>query len=635
MGAAVRWKITTNHRLANLLSIIGGIVYMIQSGLYAHTQASLLDEGAYLYKGYLFAIGKYWPYQDFGPWTNHMPLSFLIPGYIQALFEPGLRTGRYLAVFFSVLTIIGLWVIVRRLGGVWWAALGVWALALNPAIIKLYSLANTQSLIACMLVWILVLTLDGERPLWQVIIGAGLAGLMLVTRVNLFPVLILLLLYIYWEYGWKVGIYASLAGIVPVLIVHLIYWPGIMKVWAHWIPREMTPFLDTWRYPAEALPSWNPAPVFTARLMSFFQGFRFHFVAMIGVISVLLLWPGKHKWSSGRRFKTVIFLASLFGILTILHMWAALGKSYCVYCYPVYLSFFVLIGLVLIVASFNSWEDELRLWRQILIGLAILVVSAGIGFSASPDIGNLFMPLLGIKVPRIRTLNVLPGSVELGGLIQNYFGWDAAFYEQLMRSLLPTVAGFLFGLMIIILAFFITKRLDSRLQTSRISVGYIAVIIFLAIGYIFTPTIILGGGYSTYDCGGDVIGGYESAGEHLANNIPQGSLVYWEGGNSVAPLLYLSDVEIFPAQINGDYAYRLGGTPVELERFGFWSADLAIQWAEVADYILIEERSYNGWLRDLVESGEYDELEPTAPILACRKNSAIHIFEKSGNSDKE
>lgn len=102
MSATLRWKTSIGKPwYANLLSLLGGLVYLIQSWMYAKMQTSLLDEGAYLYKGYLFAIGKYWPYQEYGPWTNHMPLSFLIPGYVQTVFGPGLRTGRYLAVFLT------------------------------------------------------------------------------------------------------------------------------------------------------------------------------------------------------------------------------------------------------------------------------------------------------------------------------------------------------------------------------------------------------------------------------------------------------------------------------------------------------------------------------------------------------
>jgi hypothetical protein len=629
MSAALRWKTTlANHRIANLISVTGGIIYLIQSWIYAQSQASLLDEGAYLYKGYLFAIGKYWPYQDYGPWTNHMPLSFLIPGYAQAIFGPGLRTGRYLAVSMGLLMLLGLWVITRRLGGPWWAALAVWAMALNPAVIKLYSLANTQSLVACMLVWVLVLTLGGDRPLWQVLLGSGLAGLMLVTRVNLFPVLAFLLVYIFWEYGGKVGWYSTLSGLVPVAIVHAIYWPGILKIWAHWIPRSLVPFLDPWRYPIEALPSWNPKPTLETRILSFFQGFRFHFVALIGALSVLLLWPFKRLRKSNSRFKVVVFLISLFGLLILLHMWASLGKSYCVFCYPVYLSFFVSLGLILIVAAFVDWEENLPLWQQVLIGVIILILAAGIGYSASLEIGDNLLPLLSIKVPRIRSLQVLSGSVELGGLIQNYYGLTAEDYEPLMKLILPTVIGFFVGLGIVFISILIYRRRTRREGLSKISLGLIALVLFMVIGYIFTPTVVFGGGYNTYDCGGDVISSYEAAGRHLNAEIPAGSLVYWKGGNSIVPMLYLQDVEIYPAQINGDYSFRLGGTPEALESFGFWSEELALEWAEEADFILIEERFYKGWLRELVESGDFDELEPTAPTVGCRRKSAIHIFQR-------
>ena len=45
--------------LAGLLSLLGGCVYFLQSVVYAHTLVSMVDEAAYLYKGYLFATGKY------------------------------------------------------------------------------------------------------------------------------------------------------------------------------------------------------------------------------------------------------------------------------------------------------------------------------------------------------------------------------------------------------------------------------------------------------------------------------------------------------------------------------------------------------------------------------------------------
>jgi hypothetical protein len=73
-----------------VISFGGFLAYILQVFCYAHSQDSVLDEGLYLLKGYLFASGKYSPYQAYGPWTNKMPLSFLIPGYVQKVFGPGL-----------------------------------------------------------------------------------------------------------------------------------------------------------------------------------------------------------------------------------------------------------------------------------------------------------------------------------------------------------------------------------------------------------------------------------------------------------------------------------------------------------------------------------------------------------------
>jgi len=138
--------------LAEAAAALLGLVYAGWGLFFAHTSNSLLDEGAYLYKGFLFVAGRYWPYQDYGPWTNHMPLSFLIPGALQTLFEPGLRTARNFMVVVGLVMLVGIWLLGKRFGGRWWALFAVAALALSPALIQFYSIGVTQGLVACMLV---------------------------------------------------------------------------------------------------------------------------------------------------------------------------------------------------------------------------------------------------------------------------------------------------------------------------------------------------------------------------------------------------------------------------------------------------------------------------------------------------
>ena len=178
-------KITSLPWLPAFLTIAGFIAYILQAIDIARTKTSFLDEGLYVYKGWLFATGKYVPFQDYGLWTNHAILSFLIPGYIQKWFGPGLDVARYFMIFLAVLTLLGLWIFAKRWGGKWWAAAAIWVIALNPAEIKVYTLALSEGLIAVMLAWILVLTVGVKRPLWQIMLGSALAGLMILTRENM------------------------------------------------------------------------------------------------------------------------------------------------------------------------------------------------------------------------------------------------------------------------------------------------------------------------------------------------------------------------------------------------------------------------------------------------------------------
>jgi hypothetical protein len=451
---------------------------------------------------------------------------------------------------------------------------------------------------------------------------------MMMTRVNLAPVMFLIVVFILWAYGWRAGWLAALAGSLPVLVGHAIYWPSILRIWAHWIPADLVPFLRPFAHPPGSDPTWNPVVTLDSRVTSFFHGFRFHFVALVGALGALLLWSGRKNWKTPFQFKMAVFLAVLLVSMFLFHMWAALGKDYCVFCFPVYLSFFTFLGLLLLVVSIQVWDRDLPVWRKVLVLLAILVLSTGLGYSAFPEIGDKFLPVLDLQVPRMGSMRILPGSVPLGALLQNRFGISPVDLDQLARRALSALGGLLVGLALLATAYMAWRSLAKRRNATRISYPYLALVVFLALGYLLSPSILLGGGYTTYDCSGDVIRGYELAGEHLAGLIPPGSRVYWHGGNSAVPLLYLEGVEIYPAQINGGYSLRKGGDPDALARYGFWSEELARRWAEEADFILIEERLFGGWLGELVEAGGHNELRETPSTVLCRGNSSIHIYKK-------
>jgi hypothetical protein len=627
-------KIASLPWIADLISLFGGAFYLFLLWKYTHTRESVLDEGAYLYKGYLFATGQYTIYQDYGPWSNHMPLSFLIPGYIQRLFGPGLDIGRYFAVLVAFLILVGLWILVRRLKGSWWAAGVVWVFIWNPVTTKTYSAALSQGLIACMLVWTLALVLGEGRSRWQIILGGVLSGIMVMTRVNMLPLLPLLALYVAWERNIRDGVLVGLVIGITLIIVHALFWPGILQLWAYWLPRGLTPFLNDFRLPAGYMRLWNPQVSLESRVLSFLYGYRLHFAAMSGIVVSTLLWPGLSRWKRQSDFRVYAFLLALFLSLLLFHMWAALGNNYCVFCLPGYMAFFSFLGLLVVPISFYAWKQRLGWRRQTILILLILALTTAIGYAAFEKIGA---PLLDVHLPSVLSTfpRISTGSQPLSKILLNRF--NLKFGEQ--RRLASAGAGFLAGGLILTIAALlrvILPRIQNLKRSSPAdglpSYAYWALLLFLVSGIVFTPTLPLGGGKNAFDCGGNTIASYQAAGEHLAKVIPPGSHVYWMGEESAVPLLYVPGIHIYPPQLNGDYSFYLNGDSDTLLKFGFWNEELNQKWLYEADFILVQDRFFDRWKDRATSIPPLEELAPSSPTAPCVSGGQIHIFKRAAPS---
>ncbi len=645
-----------SNRLPHSLTLLAALACFLQLRYYAHTQASVLDEGLYLVKGWLFTTGAYTPFQPYGPWMNQMPLSFLIPGWVQKIFGAGLRTGRGFAVGLGMLTVLGVWVLVVRFARPdrfskpvrslenWLPALAICAIALNPAILKMYSVQASQGLGACMLIWALVFTfhpeslmrnpgrqeigelflptfLDSWIPYGFLFLGGLLAGLIPLTRINLLPALPILIAYGFWEHGKRGGAWALAGALIAFVGGHLAFWPGILREWAPYFPQALTPFLDPFRRPESVIPLWQPGISLGSRLLAFWQGVRYHFVAVIGFIGALLFWP--RAWPTPAYRRAAVTLAALFAILFAAHAAASLAQSYCVFCFTPYLAFFSLTGLVLLALTLPHWDFTRRAAR--LVPALIIALALGIGYSAFDTVGAALLQQPAV-VQIIKTeIPVSGGTIPLWGLLENKFGWD---YETIVRG------GQLWGRvtlsMVIALLGAGLLLWGARFIQGIASPGGRAFHLLLIAGLVLSPTAYFGGGYRTYDCTGDVIAAYEAAGAALRARIPAGARVYWGTGESPVPLLYLPGIEIYPAQLNGLYSFKAGGEPDALHRHGLWSQALAQQWAHEADVILVGPDVFRDeaqvWLADLLQSGGFEELDPTPPVHPCDAKSRILIF---------
>lgn len=612
-----------------VIAVVGGILFLGQAWIYIHTQASNLDEGAYVYKGYLFVTGQYTPYQDYGPWSNKMPLSFLIPGFVQYIFGPGLDTARYFTFLLAGLIVLGVWILANRLGNRWWGAATVWIFALNPAVIKMYSIAASQVLVAFLLTWTLVFTLGKGRKTWQIMLGAFLAGVTVMTRINVVFVLPLLVLYILWEHGWKLGLLAAVTSTVTMIIFHALFWPGILIIWAHAIPKSLSPFLDEWR-PLGVVDTWKPALSTRERILALFSGIRLHFIAVAGVLTTWILWPRRSNWKSQSNFRVAVFLTLTFILLSVFHLYASIGQDFCVFCFSGYISFFSMIGILLVVASFSSWKLQIPLWLVLLIFALILIITTGIGFSAFEDLGE---TILAMPIPRmiIDFPSLSTESVPLEAVLINKFNFEYSY----LRRLLPAAAGLIMGLFIIIAALLIRLLLKRvaikktpKLTQNPPSLGYLTLLILLLLGLLLSPTKALGGGKGEYDCPGDALRSYEAAGSALAKKIPPGSSVYWKGNLSAIPLIYVPGITIYPSQINASYSLKQEGEEEMLLKFGFWSPQLAEKWILNSDFVLIEQQYFKGWEKEILKSDHFEELEQTPPVVDCRESSRIRVFKR-------
>lgn len=637
--------------IASLGALAGGYYFAHQTWSYIHTLASdVLDESLYFHKGLLFALGKYQPFQDYGPLTNHMPLSFLIPGWVQQWFGAGLRTGRYYVFVLGLLMLIGYWLAAYRLGGLWWAAALVWVVALNKFWVELFSRGFVQGLVNVLLAWMLVFAFDRRGRWWQMAIAGVIGGFLVTTRVNLLPVLVLFVLYAFWQHNRAAGIAAALAGVISFGVVHLCYWPEILKLWAYWVPEGIIPQVDLYRSPwrqfegvaLDFLPQsgWlqNPQRLEWSSLRAFGRGVRFNFPAVYGVFAVILLWAKSKSRPSKYHLKSTIFLVTSFLILMGIHMWAALTARSCTfYCFENYIPFFMLLGMLAVVASADGWVKEMWFLGELFSIVLVAIFLAGVNYSASNNYTSFkrgLMRFLEDGLPWLRNW-VGAADLPLWQVLQNKFGFDYYAFTQAyptFQQYLPFAEVLLTVLVIAPILYVLLTKLGLHLD----NYGRFIVVFGLVLGCVLAPTKRFSGKTDTLDCKTDVLTAYEEIGADLAGVIKPGSRVYWYVKSNTL-LLYLPDVELFTPQLNLHFSKinQTGFSEKELDsmyRFGFWNDQLGERWKLQANYIVVEQRFYeagnDGW-KAAVLKGAYYVQHITEPVEVCRgDDSRLLVIKK-------
>lgn len=599
-----------------IVAALGALLYVARSLYFAHSALSIGDEGAYLFKGLVFAHGEFSPFEDYGYWTNKAPFAFLIPGYIQYWFGAGLREARYFALFVSFFMLAGVWILANRLGGKTWAAVAMWVFALSDANVSFYSQALSQGLVACMLVWVFVCALGEDRPLWQIILASALSVVIVMTRQNMVFFLPLLVLYIFWQYGKKEGLWSLTSSVALFIFFHIVYWPNIMQLWAPWLPESLTPFLDNFRsFALSGYDTFNIGNL--SRIQSAAIGIQHHFFILCGFAGALILFPLRANWKSPSQFKTAVFLGASFLSLFLMHTWGSLFNQFCIQCFSPYQMFYSVAGLLFIAIVFSNGVSD-STFRRVILLIVLLTFAAGLGSYYFQRIGA--WSLTAIQFPRVNDAGQFTFA-SLGEVLTYIFNLPLDVQKRVGAAM----TGALIGIALLIL-YWTFQRFTPIKNWMGQSASFATLNLFLLVGVILPP-VANAGTYAT-PCSTNFLTYYEQAGKALADAIPPDSLVYWKGsGRHVAMLLYLKDVRYFPPQITAGAGYVRAGDPDRLLRFGLFSDEMDLQWRESADYFIIWKGYPNTNLDDFQNDPRYESVPFDMENLS-QCEDVLYLFRK-------
>ena len=605
-----------NVLIPRFLTFLSGIFLLVRSFHYANILPARIDESLFLYKGYLFAKGVYQPFEPYGLWTNKNPLSFLIPGWFEVIFGAGLRTGRIFSIILGLLTILAVWIIVKKFTNEWLALLAVAAIALNPFYAWTFSQFISQSLAAVLLAWMLVFTFGKDRSIGQIIIGTLLAVLLVQVRQNMIPVIPFLIIYIYWENGKKTGNISLITGLISFVGLTALYWPEIIRNYLAVIPGFLQSFvIKTINMPDSTLVVANVFPAIE-RAESFAQGLRTHFPEILGAF-IACIWvflPANKKKSS---YKRVLFLTVLFLILFLAHLWASVFKNFCVYCFANYLAFFGILGAVLLALCLYQSKERISPFWVVSGIIFFIVLCTCAGFSIFQDTGHSLMEL---QIPRIKNLSLQPGTTELWRMLSNKFGLT---FDEL-EIIIPTTFGFLGGIL-----FWGISAVTQKFQKKGLPFLITTTFVFAILGSAVTfPLNEQQYGGTLQTCSSSSISDYEAIGEYLDSQIEPNSKVWWWGLSGQIVLSYIDDIQIYPPQLNYMFNYILGGTSDRLYELGYWNEDLALEWLSQADYAIIENTMFTGDVVKWLNAEQFDELPHTISINQCNTTDYFRVFRR-------
>jgi hypothetical protein len=464
------------------------------------------------------------------------------------------------------------------------------------------------------------------------------------TRINTLPILVLMVVYTFWQHGWRKGLSTAFGGLLVGTVILALFWPGVLKFISTWIPEGWLAFVDPFRSPWSQqhvppefsyfpLLDWlgNPDATQWYGVKAFAGAINYNLIPFMVVAATLFFWPRRQSWVSYQHRRLSVTLLITWLVMAGMHIWVALsGRSCHFFCLAGYFTFFNFIALLLLPASYSSWRRYPNGWRNILaIGVLFgfvyqTLLTAGY---RQTWLFSKWYKFMHTEIPRFSDGKIL---WEERGILLSLIEHITKLDYKFLVEVLPQ---YLYWILLIILVFGIVPlihRSKWRHVRGPVSAAWLTYVVFLGAAILLGPTPIFTPETNVVSCEDSVIESHEEVGAQLAELIEPGSLVYQDLTSNML-FLYLPEIEIFPPQLNIGFNYVPDSTPSESDeiyRFSYWDYYLKQDWLDQANILLIPNQLSGRWQAEMA-SEEWELIGEVGPYETCRpEKTVVYVLEK-------
>jgi hypothetical protein len=304
-----------------------------------------------------------------------------------------------------------------------------------------------------------------------------------------------------------------------------------------------------------------------------------------------------------------------------MHAWASLPTDFCVHCFSAYQAFYTTAGFFFILIVFSNGLSHSKPRFFVLI-VSLLLFAASLGLYYYQKWGDWLLNT--VQVPRLNRM--IRGDGFSAVALRDVLTYTLNLAPELQKRIVPTGAGLLLGLILILLLWAIYHFLVQKKLPGRYSLANIVLASCLFIGTVFP--VLLKDTTGDKGCSTKFLAYYEEAGRTLSSLVPPGSLIYWNGsGRQLAFMLYMKDVKIFPPQIHAGGGYAIGESD-HLLKFGLYNEALDKQWRDSADILMIWDTYFTKEVRAFFDQPGYEPVPFDMGNLAQCEDE-LHVFRRT------